>query len=45
MDDSELEEWFDELYQMMLLAYLEMDHENRQPQIDTLKSTVNGGTI
>lgn len=41
-DDTTMEEWYDELYQMMLLAYLEIDHENRKSKIKLLKAQING---
>ena len=40
MTPDELEGWYDELYQMILLAKLELDHINRIPQIETLKQNL-----
>lgn len=44
MTDEALEEWYDELYQMMLLAFLEIDNINRMKKVAGLKTTINGGT-
>lgn len=41
MDDQTLENWYDELYQMMLLAYLQLDQVDRNAKVKTLKQTVN----
>lgn len=41
MDDGTLEHWCDELYQMMLLAYLELDQVERNAQVKALKQTVS----
>lgn len=38
MKKSKLEEWYDELYQMLLLAILELDQINRNDKISELKS-------
>lgn len=40
MDDSTLEEWYDELYQMMLLAYLQLDNVERNRKVKELKKIV-----
>lgn len=40
MDDAVLECWYDELYQMMLLAYLQLDHVDRNNRVKALKQTV-----
>jgi hypothetical protein len=40
MDNSTLENWYDELYQMMLLAYLQLDQTERNSRVKTLKQTV-----
>ena len=40
MDSSVLENWYDELYQMMLLAYLLLDQAQRNDRIKALKRTV-----
>lgn len=37
MDDDTLEEWYDELYQMMLLAYLQLDNVERNRKVKDLK--------
>ncbi len=36
MTDAELENWYDELYQMILLAYLLLDNQDRNAKIDEL---------
>lgn len=43
MESSELEAWYDELYQMILLAFLELDQLERNPKIKELKTNVVGG--
>lgn len=40
MDNATLENWYDELYQMMLLAYLQMDQTERNSRVKALKQTV-----
>lgn len=45
LDDKAMEEWYDELYQMILLAYLKLDHEQRKPKIIHLKDCVSGGIL
>ena len=40
MDNATLENWYDELYQMMLLAYLQMDQTERNTRVKALKQTV-----
>jgi len=45
LDDVSMEEWYDELYQMILLAYLKLDHEGRKPKINHLKECVTGGKL
>ena len=37
MKKNKLEEWYDELYQMMLLAMLELEQANRNQKIDKLR--------
>lgn len=45
MDESELLKWYDELYQMMLLAYLELNQHERKKEFSELKSKIEqGGT-
>ncbi|MBE6920603.1 MAG: hypothetical protein E7468_03455 [Ruminococcaceae bacterium] len=41
MDSATLENWYDELYQMMLLAYLQMDQVARNAKVKTLKQAVS----
>ncbi len=38
MNDEELEKWYDELYQMILLAILELEQIYRNRLVDELKS-------
>lgn len=40
MDDATLENWYDELYQMMLLAYLQLDQVERKDRVENLKQLV-----
>lgn len=40
MDITELEEWYDELYQMILLAFLLLDNKNRDTKIKKLKENI-----
>lgn len=40
---STLEKWYDELYQMMLLAILLLDNTERTNKINELKTKINGG--
>lgn len=40
MDEHQLEEWYDELYQMTLLAFLLLDNVKRQESIEELKKKV-----
>lgn len=42
MSDEELEEWYDELYQMMLLAILLIDNKTRIEKIKQLKINIAG---
>lgn len=41
MDSVTLENWYDELYQMMLLAYLQLDQVDRNTRIKALKQVVS----
>lgn len=38
-----LESWYDELYQMILLAFLELDQQARNDRVNELKEKVKGG--
>lgn len=40
MSDEELEEWYDETYQMCLLAFLELDNVERNKKVDELKQQI-----
>ena len=42
MDDGELEEWYDELYQMLLLAILLLDNADRSSKVKELKNKITG---
>ena len=42
MRKDRLEKWYDELYQMILLAYLLLDNESRTEQVKELKSKIIG---
>ena len=44
MDKSEIEEWYDELYQLILLAFLQLDNIERTKKIKDLKSKIDGGS-
>lgn len=43
MPSIELEDWYDELYQMILLAFLLLDNKGRASKVRTLKANINGG--
>lgn len=43
MTKTRLEKWYDELYQMMLLAFLTLDNVNRQSQVKEMKNKIIGG--
>lgn len=40
MDENELLKWYDELYQMMLLAYLELNQQERKKEFSELKNKI-----
>lgn len=42
MSPDKFEEWYDELYQMMLLAYLMLDNVDRKKRFDDLKKDIEG---
>lgn len=44
MGNETLEEWYDELYQMILLAFLEIEQLERNEKIKALKKSIKGGT-
>lgn len=44
MSNETLESWYDELYQMVLLAFLELDQIERNSKVKALKANINGGT-
>ena len=39
-----LESWYDELYQMMLLAFLEIDQQDRASKVKDLKNKIENAT-
>lgn len=41
---EQLEHWYDEVYQMCLLAFLRLDHANRKKDFDDLKGKIETGT-
>ena len=43
MDNDTLEGWYDELYQMILLAHLQLDQIDRDAKVKALKQTASGG--
>lgn len=42
MSKADLEAWYDELYQMCLLAFLELDNVERAEKVDALKKNYKG---
>jgi len=40
MKNDELESWYDEVYQMCLLAFLRLEHDDRKIEFDKLKSRI-----
>lgn len=40
MSDNELEKWYDELYQMILLAFLTLDNVERSKNVEDLKKRI-----
>ena len=40
METSTIEQWYDETYQMCLLAFLSIDHIERKKRFDTLKASI-----
>lgn len=42
MRKTALEDWYDELYQMLLLAFLELDNKERSERVSELKTKING---
>lgn len=42
MTDEVLEQWYDETYQMCLLAFLELDNTERKKKVEQLKKDVDG---
>lgn len=44
MKEADLESWYDELYQMMLLAFLEVDQIEHEKKVDELKAQITERT-
>lgn len=42
LSDEEVEKWYDETYQMLLLAFLLMDNQERNVRVDELKKKMEG---
>ena len=42
INEDELEYWYDEIYQMILLAKLLLDNDERQKKIEKIKDNING---
>lgn len=42
LSEEQLEHWYDEIYQMSLLAFLRLEHGNRKNEFDSLKSLIEG---
>jgi len=40
MDKQELEKWYDETYQMCLLAFMELEQADRKPKFDAIKAEI-----
>lgn len=40
MDKNELEKWYDETYQMCLLAFMELEQADRKPKFDATKAEI-----
>lgn len=40
MSSDQIEEWYDELYQMCLLAFLELEHKERKSKIKILRENI-----
>ena len=45
MRKERLEKWYDELYQMMLLAFLLLDNVERTERVSELKTNIIGGEV
>lgn len=45
MKETDLESWYDELFQMMLLAFLEVDQIEREKRVEELKGQIEGETV
>ena len=43
MNSDQMEAWYDELYQMMLLAFLLLDNQERAQKVSELKDNINRG--
>lgn len=43
MPQEEIEEWYDEIYRMCLLAFLQIEHFDRRNKLNTLKNNIENG--
>ncbi len=41
MKDEKIEQWYDDTYEMCLIAFLELDHEDRKKRIGQLKGKIS----
>jgi len=39
---AQLEQWYDEIYQMCLLAFMRLEHIDRKKKFDVLKTQIEG---
>lgn len=42
MKKAQLEQWYDEIYQMCLLAFMRLEHIDRKKKFDVLKTQIEG---
>ena len=40
MNKQDLENWYDETYQMCLLAFMELEQADRKPKFDEIKADI-----
>lgn len=45
MPENELEGWYDETYQMCLLAFLQLEHSSRKVEFDKLKAAIENSDM
>lgn len=41
MKKDDLEKWYDEAYQMCLLAFMELEQADRKPKFDAIKAEID----